>query len=370
MTATIRVPQRGVTLVELMVAIAIALIVSAAVIAIFVSSKKAYVTQDKLARVQENGRFAMHYLMQDLRTAKHMGCLKSVVNVVRKNLNSTANDFNVGSHTGVSAFGVDPKIGPADPLARPIEGIDNVVATSVWAPSGLSVTNSLSNLPKYSVPTNTTDMLTIRRAITVAQVAAPMTAENAAVTVNTTNLLQTNQIALIANCNAGDVFQISGINTATNTVQHGMAGGAGFVPGNWTAEFGKAYGNADGAEILQPVTRIYYIANGASGIPSLWRQENGTAIELVEGIESLQILYGVRNGPTKQPVRYLPAGSVTDWGSVVSVKIGLLARTSTENFGDTSAMTYNVNGTTLGPFNDRNERRVFEATVSLRSMAL
>lgn len=365
MTAHVRQLQRGVSLVELMVAITIALIVSAAVTAIFVSSKKAYETQDKLARVQENGRFAMHYLMQDIRTAKHMGCLKNVVGVVRNNLNTTANDFYFGSVTGTNAFGVDPRIQPTDPLALPIEGIDNYGTVSTWSPSGSNA------LPTSPPPTPASDMLTIRRAVTVARVATPMAAETAAVTVDSVNLLQQNQIVLIANCNAGDVFQISGLDTATNTVQHGMTGDANFSPGNWTAEFAKAYGNADGAEILQLVTRTYYVAPGASGAPSLWRQENGTSpVELVEGIESLQILYGVRNGPSKQPVQYLSAGSVADWGSVVSMKIGILARTSTQSFGDMNTMTYNVNGATLGPFNDRNERRVFEATVSLRSMAL
>lgn len=364
MTAHVRQPQRGFSLIELMVAITIALIVSAAVTAIFISSKKAYETQDKLARVQENGRFAMHYLMQDIRTAKHMGCLKNVVGVVRNNLNTTANDFNFGSVTGTNAFGVDPRIQPTDPLALPIEGIDNYAAGSTWSPSGSNT------LPTSPPPTPASDMLTIRRAVTVARVAAPMAAETAAVTVDSVNLLQQNQIVLIANCNAGDVFQISALNTTTNSVQHGVVSGAN--PGNWTAEFGKTYGNGDGAEILQLVTRTYYVAPGASGVvPSLWRQENGTPpVELVEGIESLQILYGVRNGPSKQPVQYLPAGSVTDWGSVVSVKIGILARTSTQSFGDMNTMTYNVNGATLGPFNDRHERRVFEATVSLRSMAL
>lgn len=366
MTTRVRQLQRGFSLVELMVAITIALIVSAAVTAIFISSKKAYETQDKLARVQENGRFAMHYLMQDIRTAKHMGCLKNVVGVVRNNLNTTANDFNFGSVTGTNAFGVDPRIQPTDPLALPIEGIDNyATGSSTWSPSGSNA------LPTSPLPTPASDMLTIRRAVTVARVAAPMAAETAAVTVDSVNLLQQNQIVLIANCNAGDVFQISGLNTSTNAVQHGTTGDATFSPGNWTAEFVKAYGNGDGAEILQLVTRTYYVASGASGVPSLWRLENGTApVELVEGIESLQILYGVRNGPSKQPVQYLPAGGVTDWGSVVSVKIGILARTSTQSFGDTNTMTYNVNGATLGPFNDRNERRVFEATVSLRSMAL
>lgn len=372
-TVSVYRSQCGFTLVELMVAIVLALVVSAAVTAVFVSSKKAYVTQDKLARVQENGRFAMHYLMQDVRMAKHMGCLKSVVNVVRVDLQSTPNDFVVGSHTGVDAVGLDPKIKSTDPFAIPIEGIDNYVSSSTWAPSNMSVSAlALNPAPRISTGNYSTDMLIIRRSATLARVDAAMTTVSAPVKVDSVDRLRKNQIVMVANCDRGDVFQISDIDPTTKTVQHGTTGDTNFVPGNWTAEFAKNYGDNDGAEILQILTHIYYVANNPNGVPSLYRWENGIATELIEGIESLQVLYGIRSSPTsKQPVRYMPAASVApNWGSVVSVKIGILTRTSGQDFGDMNTTVYNVNGTDIGPFNDRHERRVFEATVSLKSVAL
>src|SRR5207247_7593952 len=66
--------ENGFSLVELMVAMTITIIVMAGVIAIFVNSKKAYTNQDRIARVQENGRFAMYYLMRDIRMAGYTGC--------------------------------------------------------------------------------------------------------------------------------------------------------------------------------------------------------------------------------------------------------------------------------------------------------
>lgn len=364
----IRRPQRGVTLVEMMVAIVITLIVSAAVVAIFVSSKKAYVTQDKLARVQENGRFAMYYLMQDLRMAKYMGCLENVDNVVYNNLNIAVSDFSFGSVIGPSPLGVDSKVQKTDPVATPLEGIDDVDSASTWFPSG---SNALPTTYKASVPSNTTDMLTIRRAIALADVVARLASETDPVRVSDLTYLTRNQVVLLANCEAGELFQISDIDTSNSTLLHATTGNAQFTPGNRTAAFGKTgklYGSE--AQILAFVTRTYYVDVNANGIPSLFRRENGTSVELVEGIESLQILYGVSNGSTSQPAQYLPAGSVTNWDNVVSVKIGILARTSSENFGDANATTYTVNGTSLGPFNDRNDRRVFEATVSLKSKVL
>ena len=368
-----RKSERGFTLVELMVAITVALIVTAAVVAVFVSSKKAYVVQDKLARVQENGRFAMYYLMQDIRMAKYMGCLEEIVNVVRNNLVTTTTNYYYGSASGVNADGNTPRVQSTDPLARPLEGIDNVVAGSTWSPSGFT------NLPtgyKPSVAASgfTTDMLTIRRVspAAMAQVVDPMASETADIEVDTVEPFSRNQIVLIANCEAGDLFQISDIDTGGKLIKHEITGDSNFSPGNRTAELGKAYGNGDSATIFQFVTRTFFVGNNPAGVPSLYQQENGgTPVELVEGIDSLQVLYGMSDGSTKQPVQYLPAGHASlDWGRVVAIKIGILARTPSEAYGDTSAKTYTVNGTTVGTFNDRNERRVFEATISLKSKVL
>lgn len=376
MTTSMYRTQRGLTLIELMIAVVLALVVTAAVVAVMISSKKAYVTQDKLARVQENGRFAMHYLMQDIRMAKYMGCLKEVVDVVRNNLNTTATNFYYGSAVGSSAEGVELRIRSTDPLGRPLEGIDTVGTASTWSPSG----SALLLLPTAFKPSAvaagySTDMITIRRAnpSALAQVVAPMGSETAAVRVDTVEPFQTNQVVLIANCEKGDVFQVSSIDTTNRTLAHATTGNADFIPGNRTASLSDYYGkNGDSAQILQIVTRTFYVADNPAGVPSLFVQENGnTPIELVEGIESLQVLYGVHDGITKQPVRYLRAGDAAlDWTRVVSIRIGILARSASEAYGDTSTLTYDVLGTTLGPFNDRNERRVFEATISLKSMVL
>ncbi len=59
--------QRGLTLTELMVALAISLIVMAGVITLYVTNRHAYALQNGLARLQENGRFAIEFLNRDLR---------------------------------------------------------------------------------------------------------------------------------------------------------------------------------------------------------------------------------------------------------------------------------------------------------------
>jgi len=59
--------QRGLTLVELMVALAISFIVVGAVYRTFTSQQRTYTIQDQVAEAQQNARVAMNILMRDLR---------------------------------------------------------------------------------------------------------------------------------------------------------------------------------------------------------------------------------------------------------------------------------------------------------------
>ncbi|MES1999425.1 MAG: PilW family protein [Pseudomonadota bacterium] len=63
------VRQRGVTLVELMVAMTIGLIVVAAVGTIFLGSRNTYRVQDDNSRLQESGRYAVDILGRNIREA-------------------------------------------------------------------------------------------------------------------------------------------------------------------------------------------------------------------------------------------------------------------------------------------------------------
>lgn len=59
--------QSGFSMVELMVSTVIGLLLTAAMLATFVASARAYQIQDAMAEVQEGGRYALHLLLKDLR---------------------------------------------------------------------------------------------------------------------------------------------------------------------------------------------------------------------------------------------------------------------------------------------------------------
>ena len=68
--------QRGFTLVELMVALAVSLLLLAGVIQVYLSSKQAYRVQDNVARIQESGRLAMGFLTRYVRIAGYRSNLQ------------------------------------------------------------------------------------------------------------------------------------------------------------------------------------------------------------------------------------------------------------------------------------------------------
>jgi type IV pilus assembly protein PilW len=67
---------RGFGLIEIMVAMVIGLIVSLGIVQVFIASKGTYQTQNASARMQEDARFILSKLIQEIRMTGMYGCLK------------------------------------------------------------------------------------------------------------------------------------------------------------------------------------------------------------------------------------------------------------------------------------------------------
>jgi type IV pilus assembly protein PilW len=67
--------QKGLSLIELMIAISLSIVVVAAMIGLFVNSKENYRMNENMSRLQENARFAVSFLARDLRMADYRACV-------------------------------------------------------------------------------------------------------------------------------------------------------------------------------------------------------------------------------------------------------------------------------------------------------
>ncbi len=342
----------GFSLAELMIAITIGLIILVAVSAVFVSSKRTHSTQDRLARLQENARFAIHYLTRDLRMAGYTGCMSDGTNV--------NNTLNAGS------FVYNP--------SAALEGLE--AAAGNWYPS------SATTLPTGIK--SGTDALVVRRgdpSLSIS-ISKSMPNESAELNVSSVTGLVDGDIIMVSDCASADVMQITSVQTASLKLQHNA--GSTVTPGNSTQKLGKQYGTS--AKVMKFTANLYYVKDktdpndATKTIPSLYMQQNGTESELVEGVEDLQITYGVDvSGATSDgiPDKYLKAGvaglqTASEWARVKSIRIGLLVRTLNDKDQDKNikaGSNYDVNGHTYTISSaDKYQRRVFLTTVMLRNL--
>ena len=67
--------QHGFTLIELMIAIVLGLLITAAAIQLFITGQISINTQKGMAEIQESGNFGLRYITSDIRRASACKCV-------------------------------------------------------------------------------------------------------------------------------------------------------------------------------------------------------------------------------------------------------------------------------------------------------
>lgn len=70
--------NRGFGLIEMLIALTLGLIVVLGVVQIFISAKNTYVSQNSAAAMQEDARFVLSKMIQEIRMVGMFGCLGSI----------------------------------------------------------------------------------------------------------------------------------------------------------------------------------------------------------------------------------------------------------------------------------------------------
>ncbi|NND00521.1 MAG: prepilin-type N-terminal cleavage/methylation domain-containing protein, partial [Gammaproteobacteria bacterium] len=91
-----KTPQRGFSLVELLVAMVLSLILIAATAQSYVSSKATYRNTTQVSELQGNVRFSSYFLSTEIKKTGNMGCFQDVTSVLQDNAgNLGLFDFSV-----------------------------------------------------------------------------------------------------------------------------------------------------------------------------------------------------------------------------------------------------------------------------------
>ena len=323
--------QRGMTLVELMVGIAIGLFLAMVTISVFVSSRTLFSVGSAQSRMEENSRLAMDLLKNDLRQAGFLGCHPSWL----------ATSDVVSTLSGASSTGF------LDVGTAGIQGYDGGTPSApagTFSPSLPGVLTALANPPIAG-----SDVIAVRVPADdmALGLATPMSSTTDSPNVGTVsyNSFKSGDVAYIADCKGAAMFVVTGV-SSTGQLQHATSSSG---LGNSTTDLQRAFQGDAGVYRLQ--THYYYVANSVlhPGTHSLWMyvSPDGTATEVATGIDALNASFGVDTNSDQAADQYMTADAVpaASWDSVVSVQIQLLSSTTQDNVTRSNVSTAFAGGT-------------------------
>lgn len=339
--------ETGMTLVELLIAMALGLIISGTLALIFVSNTRTRHEIEKTSQQIENGRYTIQLILEDVRLAGYYG------------------EFSPASLTTPTTL-PDPAQADVTSLKAavvlPLQGYDN--GSNMPAP----LVTLLSDLRAG------TDILVIRRTSTCFAGTAGCSAVDTTRNTYFQTTLCNNQLN---NLPATSQFLLSTTISEFTTNNSAVSGAA-----NPPAFLAKK-DCLSAAAMRAYYTRIYFIANNNQpddGIPTLKMAELGAGSfsisPLVDGIEQLQIEYGVDTNNDEAPDSYtsIPANT-TDWRRVTTVKVHVLARNTLTSTGFTDTRSYVLglkadrSNNIFGPYNDAYKRHAYTTVARLNNVA-
>ena len=317
---SVRMDQQGVSLIEMLVALALGLVISAGAISVVMGNREAYRTTESLARVQESTRVAFDLMSRDLRSAGINACSGGVrvMNLLKTPTTRWWSDwtgglrgFNDADVAGAVAIGngVEQRVNLTD-VIQVMHGASNALPVHAHNATASAALVGSVNVPAYSIA--------LEKPGNQAHTFAP------------------GDLLVVCDYQDTTIFQASAVDATANSVAHAADTG---TPGNCGNKMGfgssctaaavRAFVPGSSVMRFEPVA--WFVGNnGRSGTQSsptsLYRisvRGNGTGTaapvveEVVEGVRDMQVRYVLG-------AQYLTANQITsvpDWELVTGVEI-------------------------------------------------
>ena len=313
------VSQQGLSIVELLIAVFLGLMMSAGLVQVLMSNKVTSRLQNELARLQENGRFAVDSLARDLRSADYWGCTGDKTRVTNHVTDTTSDAY----------FDIQNAITGED-------GTDETTPDSLTL-IGATLINEARLKPDTTGNTGT---------------AVGFTANG----YNTNGLVD--KAIIIANCQQSDIFEVESV--VGDTLVHNKA----------------LSGVYDDRAFFYSPYKVQYSISGNDLIRNL----NGTDTLIASGVKNMQIYYGEDTSADGVANRFVSKTDVTDFNNVVAVKIHLLVSTPSENVAQAqqdndfakllSYIKVDTTGTATTKHSDKALYYPFTLTIAVRNRVL
>lgn len=345
---------QGFSLIELMVGVVIALFLSAGLITIFTALSRVYRATSTQANAQNNENVISSVMAPQIRNAGFFSCgtLSQTLSLLKP---STEYNFSSAFH-GFEAQGTHPNEILTLPLVNSSRQTD-------WSPSLPSGLNNLvakgSDVLMFETLDNAGYGVTFQ-----GDSSAPISVSSGF------GVYPAGTLAVMSNCTSSVLFQMTSSaqsgSTGNVTITHETSGAS---PGNSTNLFPSTFNTGVQLSVINQVA--YFVGVDPTSQQSfLYRAtliNNAWQVSpMVTGVDSMQVLYGV--GLNHTPSRYVTAVQVSDWNTVVSIRLGfLLSGTPGSTNPNTPSKIWSVLGTSLKMPADTRLRHTFEITLNLRN---
>lgn len=290
--------QAGLTLIELMIAMALGLLLLLAVTTIFLSQRQAYRVNEGLAHMQDSTRVAFELMAREIREAGGNACgTRLVANVLNDADGSVWHDWERGGVEGFDGETVLPGLTTGTGTEERVSGTDALILRSASLHEGVVITDHHTTSAQFKVNTTAHGFIP-------------------------------GDIVMVCDYRQAAILQITNANASSRTIVHNTGAG---TPGNcskglgFPTDCGSVIGNEysfEGNGFMNRLTvTAWYVGNNARGGRSLYRIVNGGAPqEIAEGVADLQLSYLTRTGSVPAD-DYVDADAIDGWENDASAQV-------------------------------------------------
>lgn len=372
----------GMSLVELLVALALGLLITAGVIQIFLGTKQTYTSNEALARVQENGRFAISAFQTRARMATNRpfcGMRVPPLGSATPAIDLSASDASAiyGEAIGVIGweFGTSS---PGDTVALDISDSTSEGDWTSGHPTSGDLPSQFSDSDEvYPLPGSDVFIIQHLESVTADVSNLSSVGEIDLTGIAAADMPETGDIITATYCDGGsntETFQAA-VSGSTITATTG-----GQSPGNATS---PTLDFQLGTQVFKRHAVAYFAGfSTRRNEPGLYSLDFSRSLaspvlrEEVGGIENIQVLYGISSdsGVGRKVDDWVTADLVTDWQRVIAMRVSLLVR-SGQPAGDAApaSESFDLLGTAVTVDQataDMRLRHVFATTLVIRNQAI
>lgn len=312
--------QRGLTMVELMVALAIGSFLMIGAIQIYSQSREAFVINESIARVQETAQFAMDTIEADLRMASNWGRTSRGLVIEGRSLQGIPNPNTL-------AVPLDCSEDWSIELGTPVDGFNNVYALTC---------------PADDTDQASSDVLTVRRASV-----NPVPLQPGRLQIQTTRV-------------QGEIFDdgvIPPTFTPADSTTHNLMVSSYYIDTN--------------SDLIPGIPTLRRKVLGIQGINSAIFDQ-----EIAPGVENMQVQFGIDMNEDNTVDRYVNPGDqiynpeapgYSPGARVLTARIWLVVRGLTPELGVNDQRVYAPGDVNLGTYTDDVRRMQVSKTILLRN---